>query len=130
MTRIDKYLWAVRLAKTRSLAANLVKTNKILVNYEPVKPSREIIIGDVISVKRNTALFSYKVLDLLERRVGAKLVADYIQDITPEEEIEKFKTYQIAQKEYRQFGLGRPTKKQRRDLGKFKGMSGLKGLNQ
>ncbi len=119
MARIDKYLWAVRLFKTRSLASNMVKSNKILVNGEEVKASKEIKVGDIISVKKNTAIFSYKVNDLLEKRVGAKLVSDYLIDITSGEEIEKFKTYQLAQKTYRQNGLGKPTKKDRRTLKGF-----------
>lgn len=121
MARIDKYLWAVRLFKTRSLAANMVKTGKVMVNGVTVKPSREVKIGETISIKKNTALFSYEIIGLLEKRVGAKLVPDYLKDITPEEEIEKYKIYQAAQREYREFGQGRPTKKKRRNIDKFRG---------
>ena len=121
MARIDKYLWAVRLFKTRSLAANMVKTGKVLVNGEEVKPSKEMKVGEQFSIKKNTALFTYEVVDLLEKRVGAKLVENYLRDITPEEEIEKYKMYQLAQREYRELGYGKPTKKDRRNLRKFKG---------
>ena len=119
MTRIDKYAWAVRLFKTRSLAAEQCKTNKILVNNESVKASREVRIGDILSVRKGGAVFSYKVLQLLDNRVGAKLVADYITDITPEEEVEKHKLYQAAQQVYRQNGMGKPSTKDRRALRKF-----------
>lgn len=121
MARIDKYLWAVRLFKTRSLAANMVKSGKVWVNDEVVKASREIKIGEKISIKKNTAVFTYEVIDLLEKRVGAKLVENYIRDITPEEEVEKYKEYQMAQKQYRQMGYGKPSKKDRRSIKKFLG---------
>ena len=119
MARVDKFIWAVRLFKTRSLAANQCKTNKILVNNEPVKPAKEVKIGDTVSIKKNGAIFSYKVLDLLEKRVGAKLVANYIIDTTPPEEIEKYKLFQASQQTYRQNGLGKPTTKDRRSLERF-----------
>lgn len=119
MARIDKFIWAVRLFKTRSLAANQVKANKVLVNREVVKSAKSVKVGDVVSIKKNGALFSYKVLELLEKRVGPKLVETYIRDITPIEEIEKYKIYQMAQQEYRQNGLGKPTTKDRRKLSKF-----------
>ena len=117
--RIDKFLWNVRLFKTRSLAADQCKTNKILIKNEPVKSSKEIKIGDVISVKKNSAIFSYRVIELLKNRVGAALVKNYIEDITPETEIEKYKIYQEAQREYRENDFGKPTKSDRRKLNKF-----------
>lgn len=119
MARIDKFIWAVRLFKTRSLAANQCKTNKVLVNDEAVKPAKEVKVGDVVSIRKNGAVFSYKILDLLEKRVGAKLVADYIVDITPTEEIEKYKIFQASQSSYRNNGMGKPTTKDRRALEKF-----------
>lgn len=119
MARVDKFIWAVRLFKTRSLAANQCKANKVLVNDEVVKPSRTVKIGDTVSIKKNGAIFSFKVLDLLEKRVGAKLVADYIRDITSDAEIEKYKLFQAAQKSYRHNGMGKPTTKERRSLEKF-----------
>lgn len=121
MTRIDKFLWSVRLFKTRSLAADQCKTNKILIKNEPVKSSKEVKIGDVINIKKNAAIFSYKVLDLLKSRVGAPLVKNYIEDITPESEVEKYKIYQEAQREYRENDFGKPTKSDRRKLNKFLG---------
>ncbi len=121
MARIDKFLWAVRLAKTRSIAADLCKKNKVLVNGIEVKPSKDIKNGDEITIKKSAIKFSYRVVDTLEKRVGAKLVSNYLVDITPVEELEKYKTLQLAQKAYRQNGLGRPTKKQRRDIDQFLG---------
>lgn len=121
MARLDKYLWAVRLFKTRSLAANMVKSGKVLVNGEEVKASRDIKAGEKFSIKKNTALFSYEVIDVIEKRVGAKLVEDYLRDITPLEEIEKYKAYQDAQRDYRHMGFGKPTKKDRRNIRKFLG---------
>lgn len=121
MARIDKYLWAVRLFKTRSLSAKMVKTGKVWVNGDLVKASKEINIGEKISIKKNTAVFTYEVIDLLEKRVGAKLVENYIRDITPAEQIEKYKEYQLAQKQYRQMGYGKPSKKDRRNIKKFLG---------
>ena len=119
MARVDKFTWAVRLFKTRSMASNHCKTNKVLVNDEVVKPAKEVKIGDTVSIRKNGALFSYKVLDLLEKRVGAKLVANYIVDITPAEEIEKYKLFQASQSAYRNNGMGKPTTKDRRALEKF-----------
>jgi ribosome-associated heat shock protein Hsp15 len=117
--RIDKYVWFVRLAKTRTLATESVQKNRIKLNNSPVKPSKEVKIGDTISIIKNNATFSYKVKDLLDRRVGAKLVADYLIDITDPLEIEKFKTYQAAQSVYREYGTGRPSRKDRDNFDSF-----------
>lgn len=117
--RIDKYVWFVRLAKTRTLATELVQKNKIKLNNLPVKPSKEVKIGDTVSIIKNNATFSYKIKDLLDRRVGAKLVADYLIDITDPLELEKFKTYQAAQSVYREYGTGRPSRKDRDNLESF-----------
>ncbi|TSJ46365.1 RNA-binding S4 domain-containing protein [Fluviicola chungangensis] len=117
--RIDKYVWFVRLAKTRTLATELVQRNKIKLNDMPVKPSKEVKIGDTVSIIKNNATFSYKIKDLLDRRVGAKLVADYLIDITDPLELEKFKTYQAAQSVYREYGTGRPSRKDRDNLDSF-----------
>jgi len=121
MARIDKYLWAVRLFKTRSMAANQVKLGKVLIEGKEVKSARQMRVGEQFSIKKNTAVFTYEVVALLEKRVGAKLVADYLKDITPPEEIEKYKAYQAAQSQYRQSGFGKPTKKDRRSINKFLG---------
>jgi ribosome-associated heat shock protein Hsp15 len=118
--RIDKFLWCVRLSKTRSKATELVKKGKVKLNDEPIKASREVNIGDTVSLIKHATTFSYKVKDLLKNRVGAKLVDDYIIDVTPESEIENYKTYQAAQASYRNHGTGKPTKKERRALDSFK----------
>lgn len=118
--RIDKYLWCVRLSKTRSKATELVKKGKVKLNDEAVKPSREVNIGDTVSIIKHTTTFSYKVKDLLKNRVGAKLVDDYVIDITPQSEIDNYKTYQAAQASYRNHGTGKPSKKERRALESFK----------
>ncbi|MBP6459844.1 MAG: RNA-binding S4 domain-containing protein [Crocinitomicaceae bacterium] len=117
--RWDKYIWAVRLEKTRSQASEALSKGRIKINQSSVKPSKEPKVGDTIQVSKNTAVFSYKVIALLEKRVGAKLVADYLIDTTPVEEIEKYKTYQLAQAVYRQNGSGKPTKLDRRNLDEF-----------
>jgi ribosome-associated heat shock protein Hsp15 len=117
--RWDKFIWSVRLAKTRSQATELIQKGKILINDTPIKPSREPKVGDQISIHRNSAVFSYKVIALNERRVGAKLVENFIVDTTDPEEIEKFKQYQLAQSTYRNYGTGKPSKKDRRDMDDF-----------
>lgn len=118
-SRIDKYAWCVRLSKTRSIATELVSKGKIRLNGEQVKPSKDVKAGDIISIQKNTATFSYKILQLLNNRIGAKLVAEYIEDITDPVEIEKYKQYQSAQSAYRELGTGKPSKKDRRDISDF-----------
>jgi ribosome-associated heat shock protein Hsp15 len=117
-TRLDKFLWAVRLSKTRSQATELISKGKVLLNESAIKPSREVKVGEIITILKHSARFQFKVLQLLERRVGAPLVKDYLLDITAPEEIEKLKTYQEAQRNYRQTD-GKPTKKDRRELDRF-----------
>lgn len=117
--RIDKYIWCVRLSKTRSQATELIKKGKVKLNTDEVKPSREVKIGDTIQISKHSAIFSFKILDLVDKRVGAKLVENYLIDITTEGEFQKFKIYQESQKVYRHFGSGKPTKKDRRELEDF-----------
>lgn len=117
--RLDKFVWSVRLAKTRSQAAEAISKNKVKLNGEPVKSSKEVKLGDEIHIIRHTATFSFKVIQLLEKRVGAKLVVEYIVDITDPLEVEKLKAYQLSQSIYRDYGTGKPTKKDRRDLDEF-----------
>lgn len=116
--RFDKYVWCVRLAKTRSQASELISKGKIKLNGQDVKSSKEIKVNDVIGVQKHSATFNYKVLVLLDKRLGAALISRYIEDQTTEEEILKFKQYQLAQKAYRETD-GKPTKKDRRELDKF-----------
>ncbi len=117
--RIDKYVWCVRLSKTRSLATKLVANNKIKLNNAECKPAKELAVGDLLTIQKNNASFSFRVKALTEKRLGAKLVADYIDDETSEEEIEKYKTYQAAQRNYRGRDQGKPSKKDRRELDDF-----------
>ena len=117
--RVDKYMWCVRLAKTRSQATELISKGKVKLNGMEIKPSREIKTGDVIAVQKHNAFFEYEVLDFLDKRVGPKLVENYLRDITKPEELEKLKAYQLAQSSYREYGTGKPSKKDRRDLDDF-----------
>lgn len=117
--RVDKYAWSVRLAKTRSQASEAISKGKIRLNDQHVKPARDVKVGDTIQVIRHTAKFSYKIIQLLDKRVGAKLVPDYLIDITADEEREKLKMYQASQRIYREHGTGKPSKKDRRDLDSF-----------
>jgi len=116
--RWDKYLWCVRLAKTRSIASDLISKGKIKVNGETIKPSREVKLNDLISVQKNTATFTFKAVGFTDKRVGAQLVSNFLVDLTPQDEIEKLKLYQVAQRNYRQTD-GKPTKKDRRELDDF-----------
>lgn len=117
--RWDKYIWSVRLSKTRSQAAESLNKGRIRINQSNCKPSKEPKIGDIIYISHNSAVFTYKVIQLLDKRVGPKLVQDYIIDTTSPEEIEKMKQYLLAQKTYRLNGTGKPSKKDRRDLDDF-----------
>ena len=115
-TRIDKYLWAIRAFKTRSDATDACKGGKVKVGGVNAKPSKEVKPGDVIQVKKGTVTYTYKVLQPLEHRVGAKLVPEYALNLTPESELEKLRapveTFFIT----RDRGAGRPTKKDRREI--------------
>lgn len=109
----------MRLTKTRTLATELVQKGKIRLNNGSAKPSKEVKIGDTIAIVKNNATFSYKVKDLLDRRVGAKLVGDYLIDITDPQELTKFKEYRAAQSVYREYGTGRPSRKDRDNMDSF-----------
>lgn len=114
--RIDKYVWAIRLFKTRSEATDAVKGNKVKVNGADAKPSRMVKPGDVIAVRKGTATFTYKVLQPAENRMGAKLVPDFAENLTPESEIAKLKAPVETFFVHRDRGAGRPTKKDRREM--------------
>ncbi len=118
--RIDKYLWCVRYLKTRNIATQACRKGAVRINGDTVKPSREVYPGDTITVRKNQIKYEMKVLDIPESRVGAKLVDLYRQDTTPKEEFEANELLQYAKTHYRKHGLGRPTKKDRRDLDDFK----------
>lgn len=114
--RLDKYLWAVRVFKTRSDAADAIRNNRVLVNNAYAKPSREVQLGDIISVKKMPVTYSYKVLELVSSRQGAKLVPQYCLNITPQEELDKLSTPRETIFVFRERGTGRPTKKERREI--------------
>lgn len=117
--RIDKWLWAVRLFKTRSLAAEACKKGKVLIQGQAVKPSRMVSVGDVVQIKRAPILFSFKVLALAQNRMNAKLVPDFMQNITTPDQLQLLEMIKLDKTAYRERGTGRPTKKERRDLDSF-----------
>ena len=116
--RIDKWLWAVRLYKTRSLAAQACRGGHVSISGQPVRPSRDVRVGDVINARTGEILRTVKVIRLIERRVGPKVAPSYIEDQTPAEEylrVMKRKEEAVAVPQ-REKGAGRPTKKERRQL--------------
>lgn len=117
--RLDKFLWCVRYFKTRSISAEEIKKNRVKVNGEVAKASREVNPSDVIIVRKNQIDYSFEVLQLPQSRLGAKLVSLYINDRTAKEEYEKLEIRKSGQDYYRAKGEGRPTKKDRRDLDEF-----------
>jgi len=117
--RIDKYLWCVRYYKTRTIATTACKKGQVRVNNETVKASREIYPQDTIELRKNQINYKLKVNDIPERRVGAKLVDIYRTDITPKEQFEAQELLKYAKDYYRKKGVGRPTKKDRRDIDDF-----------
>ncbi|MDD2474816.1 MAG: S4 domain-containing protein [Dysgonamonadaceae bacterium] len=117
--RIDKWLWAVRIFKTRTIASEACKKGRILIDNNSVKSSRMIRIGDVVQVKKPPIIYSFKVLDLSQKRMGAKLVTNFMENVTPPEEYEILELNKLSGFIDRQRGSGRPTKKDRRDLEQF-----------
>ena len=118
--RIDRWLWAVRVFKTRTVASDACKKGRVLIDDNRVKASRLIRVGDIIQVKKPPVTYSFKVLDLAEKRMGAKLVPNFMENITPPEEYEILKMKRLGGFIDRQRGTGRPTKKERRDIEDFK----------
>ena len=113
---MDKYLWAVRVFKTRSDAADAIRNNRVLVNDAYAKPSREVKQGDIIAVKRQPVTYQYKVLELVSSRQGAKNVPQYCLNITPQAELDKLLVPRETVFVFRERGTGRPTKKERREI--------------
>ena len=105
--RIDKWLWAVRIYKTRSLATDSIRSGKVHVNEQVVKPSRLVKPGEVITISLNPIRKTVKVIGIPEHRMSAKLVENYLQDLTPQEEYDKLKVNKETGFEYRQRGIGR-----------------------
>ena len=116
MVRLDKYLWAVRIYKTRSDAADAIRNNKVTVNGAYAKPSRDAKIGDKIDVKKGMITYSFLVTDLVANRQPAKNVPLYCQNITPQTELDKLNIPRETIFVFRERGTGRPTKKERREI--------------
>ena len=114
--RIDKYLWAIRVFKTRSEAADACKGNRVKVNDSDVKPSKMVRVGDRIEVRKAAIHYTYRVTGLIENRVGAQLVPQYAENLTPQSEIDKLKAPVETFFVKRDRGAGRPTKKDRRTI--------------
>ena len=117
--RIDKWLWAARIFKTRSIAADACKKGRVTMGGTTLKPSRTFHIGDVFSVRKGPITYTYRVLQLCENRVGAKLVPEYLRDQTAPEQLELLQLAKMAGATGRDRGTGRPTKKDRREIETF-----------
>lgn len=117
--RIDKFLWAVRLFKTRSLASEECKKGRVLINEQQVKSSRTLKAGEVFQVKRPPITYTYKVIQVADKRMGAKLVPGFLEDITTDDQKELLELQKINVTLNRQKGLGRPTKRDRRKIEDF-----------
>lgn len=123
--RVDKWLWAVRIFKSRTMATNACKSNKVFLDNQALKPSFSVERGMILNVKKEGYNMQYKVVDLLEKRVSATLAEPCYENLTPEEELNKFKDWYLrnrATSEYRDKGIGRPTKRDRRNIDKFKNL--------
>jgi ribosome-associated heat shock protein Hsp15 len=114
--RIDKFLWSVRLYKTRSIASDECRKGRIYINEIQVKPSRSVLKDEIITVKKPPVIYSYRVIEPIENRVSAKLVANFIEDLTPVEEKAKLDIRDSIGIIRRVRGTGRPTKKERRQI--------------
>ena len=114
--RIDKYLWAIRAFKTRTEAAEACKGGKVKIGKENAKPSKAVQPGDILQVRKGAVVFTYRVVEPIERRVGAKLVPQYAENLTPESELEKLRAPVESFFITRDRGAGRPTKKDRREI--------------
>ena len=117
--RIDKWMWAARIFKTRTIAAEACKIGRITINGSQVKPARMVKPGDVVQVRKPPVTYSFKVLQAIEKRVGAKLVPEIMENVTTPDQYELLEMSKISGFVDRARGTGRPTKKERRDLDEF-----------
>lgn len=117
--RLDKWLWAVRICKTRAAATDLCKRQRVSVDGQAAKPSREVRAGQLITVKRDGIDWQYKVLQCIDKRVGAKIAAECRADLTPQEDLQRLKEVKSGWTPRREKGEGRPTKKDRRAIDKL-----------
>ena len=115
--RVDKWLWSIRAFKTRSISTDACKGGKVQINGVNAKPSKEIKAGDVVSVKKMPVIYSFRVIEPISKRQGAKLVSQFAENITPQSEIDKLQLHNNMIFMQRDRGAGRPTKKERRDIG-------------
>ncbi len=118
--RIDKWLWAVRLFKTRSQASEACRKGNVKIDGKPVKASREVSVGNIIDIHQNPIIKTAEVKNVIKNRVGAKLVPDHMIDRTPQSEYDKLIMMTEMNPEWRERGAGRPTKKERRSITKLK----------
>lgn len=117
--RIDKWLWAVRIFKTRTIASDACKLGRVTIDGNKVKSSRTVRVGDIIQVRKSPITYSFKVLQLAENRMGAKLVPGFMENVTPPEQMEILQLQRLNGFIDRAKGTGRPTKKDRRDLDEY-----------
>ena len=117
--RIDKWLWATRIFKTRTRASDACKKGRVTIKGQNVKPSHGIRVGQVVEVRKPPVTYSFEVLGLIENRVGAKLVPNYLKNVTSRDQLELLEMVKISGFVNRQKGLGRPTKKEGRELAQF-----------
>jgi len=123
VARIDKWLWAARIFKTRSIAADAIKNGRVTIEGMGVKPSRMVKVGEVVSVRKPPVTYSFKILKTIEQRVGAKLLPEIYENVTTPDQYELLEMNRISGFINRQRGTGRPTKKDRRALDEFIGPS-------
>ncbi len=117
--RVDKWLWAARIFKTRSMAAAACKKGQVSMNGAQLKPSRTVKVGDIVSVRKPPVTYSFKIKQAIEKRVGAKLIPEILENVTAPEQYELLEMNRISGFVNRAKGTGRPTKKERRDLEEF-----------
>lgn len=118
--RVDKWLWAMRVFKTRTIATEACKKGRVTICGTPVKPSRTVKQGDVVEVRKPPITYSFRVKDVTQNRLGAKLVENYLENITPKSQYDILEMARISGFVDRRKGLGRPTKRDQRDLSRFK----------
>ncbi len=120
--RIDKWLWSVRIYKSRTLATDAIKSGKVRIGEAVVKPSDSVVVGQTVHVKKDGFNFEFLVKQLIEKRVGAALAVECYDNLTPTEELNKYSEWFVGKSgtEYRERGAGRPTKRERREIDGFK----------
>lgn len=120
--RVDKWLWSVRIFKSRTLATDHCKAGKILIQQQKAKPASTVTVGDLVQVQKSGYTFTFRVVKLIEKRVSAILAREAYEDLTPAEELKKYESWFLGKgrSEFRDRGTGRPTKKDRREIESFK----------